>query len=313
MKIEDLIELYAHSPQAKALSEALSDTSKQHITINGLAASAASVLFAAAMRRSPQTVLFVLNDADEAGYFYHDMTQLTGTSGVLFFPGSTKARLTEKNSHPDAANEILRTEAMAALTSGNDKQLCVVTYPEAIAEEVVSREHMEQVTISVKAGDECDFAKLEERLRELGFTEVDYVYEPGQFAVRGSIVDVFSYSSEYPFRIDFFDDEVDSIRTFEVDSQLSKEKRDSAELVPEMKEGSEVTTSFFKFLPKNTIVAMKNRQYTSDIVGEDFDDEVKAFRTVEFGEVRGARFEVRGARFEVRGARCEVRGARCEV
>ena len=260
MKIEDLIELYAHSPQAKALSGALSDTSKQHITINGLAASAASVLFAAAMRRSPQTVLFVLNDADEAGYFYHDMTQLTGTSGVLFFPGSTKARLTEKNSHPDAANEILRTEAMAALTSGNDKQLCVVTYPEAIAEDVVSREHMEQVTISVKAGEECDFAKLEERLRELGFTEVDYVYEPGQFAV-------------------------------EVDSQLSKEKRDSAELVPEMKEGSEVTTSFFKFLPKNTIVAMKNRQYTSDIVGEDFDDEVKAFRTVEFGMIRGERRE----------------------
>ena len=307
MKIEDLIELYAHSPQAKALSEALSDTSKQHITINGLAASAASVLFAAAMRRSPQTVLFVLNDADEAGYFYHDMTQLTGTSGVLFFPGSTKARLTEKNSHPDAANEILRTEAMAALTSGNDKQLCVVTYPEAIAEEVVSREHMEQVTISVKTGEECDFAKLEERLRELGFTEVDYVYEPGQFAVRGSIVDVFSYSSEYPFRIDFFGDEVDSIRTFEVDSQLSKEKRDSAELVPEMKEGSEVTTSFFKFLPKNTIVAMKNRQYTSDIVGEDFDDEVKAFRTVEFGMIRGERREERG---EIRGARCEVN---CEI
>ena len=307
MKIEDLIELYAHSPQAKALSEALGDTSKQHITINGLAASAASVLFAAAMRRSPQTILFVLNDADEAGYFYHDMTQLTGTSGVLFFPGSTKARLTEKNSHPDAANEILRTEAMAALTSGNDKQLCVVTYPEAIAEEVVSREHMEQVTISVKAGEECDFAKLEERLRELGFTEVDYVYEPGQFAVRGSIVDVFSYSSEYPFRIDFFGDEVDSIRTFEVDSQLSKEKRDSAELVPEMKEGSEVTTSFFKFLPKNTIVAMKNRQYTSDIVGEDFDDEVKAFRMVEFGMIRGERREERG---EVRGARCEVN---CEI
>ena len=307
MKIEDLIELYAHSPQAKALSEALSDTSKQYITINGLAASAASVLFAAAMRRSPQMVLFVLNDADEAGYFYHDMTQLTGTSGVLFFPGSTKARLTEKNSHPDAANEILRTEAMAALTSGNDKQLCVVTYPEAIAEEVVSREHMEQVTISVKAGEECDFAKLEERLRELGFTEVDYVYEPGQFAVRGSIVDVFSYSSEYPFRIDFFGDEVDSIRTFEVDSQLSKEKRDSAELVPEMKEGSEVTTSFFKFLPKDTIVAMKNRQYTSDIVGEDFDDEVKAFRTVEFGMIRGERREERG---EIRGARCEVN---CEI
>ena len=325
MKIEDLIELYAHSPQAKALSGALSDTSKQHITINGLAASAASVLFAAAMRRSPQTVLFVLNDADEAGYFYHDMTQLTGTSGVLFFPGSTKARLTEKNSHPDAANEILRTEAMAALTSGNDKQLCVVTYPEAIAEEVVSREHMEQVTISVKAGEECDFAKLEERLRELGFTEVDYVYEPGQFAVRGSIVDVFSYSSEYPFRIDFFGDEVDSIRTFEVDSQLSKEKRDSAELVPEMKEGSEVTTSFFKFLPKNTIVAMKNRQYTSDIVGEDFDDEVKAFRTVEFGMIRGERSSGnRRSRFASRRMRGEemetgrqgVQGdkeARCEV
>ena len=314
MKIEDLIELYAHSPQAKALSGALSDTSKQHITINGLAASAASVLFAAAMRRSPQTILFVLNDADEAGYFYHDMTQLTGTSGVLFFPGSTKARLTEKNSHPDAANEILRTEAMAALTSGNDKQLCVVTYPEAIAEEVVSREHMEQVTISVKAGEECDFAKLEERLRELGFTEVDYVYEPGQFAVRGSIVDVFSYSSEYPFRIDFFGDEVDSIRTFEVDSQLSKEKRDSAELVPEMKEGSEMTTSFFKFLPKNTIVAMKNRQYTSDIVGEDFDDEVKAFRTVEFGMIRGERREERGEEMETgrQGVQGEVT-VNCEI
>ena len=285
MKIEELIELYAHSPQAADLASALSNTNIQRLSIDGISASAAPVLFAAATHRTPSTILFVLNDADEAGYFYHDLTQLevNGTcSEVLFFPASARSGRVKKDARPDAANEILRTEVLATLNNSR-KKMFIVTYPEALAEKVVARETMSEQTVTLKVGESHNMMSLEERLRELGFNEVDYVYEPGQFAVRGSIVDVFSFSHEYPFRIDFFGDDIDSIRTFEVDTQLSKDKKEWAELVPEMAECEAGQTSFLSFLPEDTSLAIKNLQIVSDIVGEDLDDVVDRLRIIEFG------------------------------
>ena len=285
MKIEELIELYAHSPQAAELASALSNTNIQRLSIDGISASAAPVLFAAATHRTPSTILFVLNDADEAGYFYHDLTQLevNGTcSEVLFFPASARSGRVKKDARPDAANEILRTEVLATLNNSR-KKMFIVTYPEALAEKVVARETMSEQTVTLKVGESHNMTSLEERLRELGFNEVDYVYEPGQFAVRGSIVDVFSFSHEYPFRIDFFGDDIDSIRTFEVDTQLSKDKKEWAELVPEMAECEAGQTSFLSFLPEDTSLAIKNLQIVSDIVGEDLDDVVDRLRIIEFG------------------------------
>ncbi len=241
MKIQDLLQLYAKSPQAGALAKVLEDSSVKSVFLQGLVASSAPVLFASVADRCRQTVLFVLQDADEAGYFYHDLTQMLGKERVFFFPSSYRRQV--KYAQRDAANEILRTEVLGMLSSTVDNgelmaqsasPLYVVTHPEALSELVVSKQKLDERTIVLKKGQTTDVTELEHSLRELGFHEVDYVYEPGQFAVRGSIVDVYSYSSEYPFRIDFFGDDIDSIRTFEVQNQLSRDKRQQIEIVPEL-------------------------------------------------------------------------------
>ena len=273
MKIQDLLTIYAKSPQAGALAKVLEDSSVKSVFLQGLVASATPVLFASVAKLCPKTVLFVLQDADEAGYFYHDLTQMLGQESVLFFPSSYRRQV--KYAQRDAANEILRTEVLGRLTSQPatlDSQLYIVTHPEALSELVVSKKKLNERTIVLKAGQTTDVTGLEQSLRELGFNEVDYVYEPGQFAVRGSIVDVYSYSSEYPFRIDFFGDEIDSIRTFEVQNQLSKERRQQVEIVPELATMSSEKTSFMSFLPADTVLVMKDLLYVRDVIDRIYQD-----------------------------------------
>ena len=197
---------------------------------------------------------------EEAGYFYHDLTQILGTEQVLFFPSSFRRAI--KYGQKDAANEILRTEVLSRLQKG-EEGLCVVTYPDALAEKVVSRKELGENTLKLYAGERVDMDFVTDVLRSYGFEYVDYVYEPGQYAVRGSIIDVFSFSSEYPFRIDFFGDEVESIRTFEVETQLSKEKKESIVIVPDLshsleKRGSGGMVSFLDFLPSDSLLAMRD-------------------------------------------------------
>ena len=280
MKIEDLLLLYGQSQQVRALAKSLEDESVKTVFVQGLVASAAPVLFASAAPQLRLPVLFVLNDAEEAGYFYHDLTQMLGTERVLFFPSSFRRSV--KYGQRDAANEILRTEVLSRLSAchhENDssepslpqgQSLFIVTHPEALAELVISKKQLDERSLQLSVGDIHDITDLEKRLRELGFTMSDYVYEPGQYAIRGSIVDVFSYSSEYPFRLDFFGDEVDSIRTFEVQSQLSRDKRKTAEIVPELK-SSTSRISFLSFLPSNTLVATKDVLFLRDIIDRTYE------------------------------------------
>ena len=271
MKIEDLIDLYAQSPQSAALAKALGDVSVRNVSVEGLTASAAAVLFASLTRRTSQTILFILPDADEAGYFYQDMVQMLGRKGdgepgrqgdrgeVLFFPSSYRRQV--KYGQRDAANEILRTEVLARLStppSTPKTPLYIVTHPEALAELVVSKRKFDERSLQLRKGEVKNVTELEKTLREFGFQEVDYVYEPGQFALRGSILDIYSFSHEYPFRLDFFGDEIDSIRTFEVESQLSRDRRDTVEIVPELAGESSEQVSFMKFLPADTVVAAKD-------------------------------------------------------
>ena len=159
--------------------------------------------------RLRRTCLFVLNDAEEAGYFYHDLTQMLGTANVLFFPSAYRRQV--KYGQRDAANEILRTEVLSRLSAAACDGACmsslyVVTCPEAMSELVVSNKHLDDRTLPLRVGEEHDIVEIEKTMRSYGFKEVDYVYEPGQFAVRGSILDVYSYSNEYPYRVDFFGD-----------------------------------------------------------------------------------------------------------
>ncbi len=241
--------------------------------VGGLKGSSAAMLFSSVADRSMVNglFLFVLDDQDEAGYFYHDMLQALGDEHVLFFPSSYRRAI--KYNQKDEANEILRTEVLTRLQARTENEvLYVVTYPDAISEKVVSERVLSDNTIPIHVGESVDLSKLERRLLDLGMQHTDYVYEPGQFAVRGSIVDVYSYSSEIPYRIDFFGDEVDSIRSFDVQTQLSKDRVQSMTIVPEMQSDATERVPLFEFLPVNTIVVCHDVVYVCEKVGKIYEE-----------------------------------------
>ena len=255
MDITELQHIYATHPNVKGLAKQLENSSVRTFFLGGLHASASPLFFSSLWQHVSQTLVFILNDMEEAGYFYHDLTQINGEENVLFFPSSYRRAI--KYGQKDAGNEILRTEVLSRIQKGDN--LCIVTCPEAVAEKVVSSRELSNRTLKLEVGGHTEVDTIMDILADFGFERVDYVYEPGQYALRGSIVDVFSYASEYPYRIDFFGDEIDSIRTFEVDTQLSKEKKQSIAIVPELNvSGSGEFVSFFEFIPKDSILAMKD-------------------------------------------------------
>lgn len=281
LEIDKIQQLYGSAPQAGALAKALGDDSLKTVFLQGLMASATPLLFAAVAPRLRGTFVFILPDADEAGYFYHDLTQVMGTADVLFFPSSYRRAV--KYGQKDAANEILRTEVLARLASRQDiagaggvagppTALFIVTHPGAVAELVVSKKQLDDRRVSLKTGQNIDITDVEHRLRGLGFRQEDYVYEPGQFAVRGSILDVYSFSCELPYRIDFFGDEIDTIRTFEVQDQLSKDRKQEVEIVPELAAGASDKQSFLGFLPAGAVLVMKDFAYVHDAIDKIYQE-----------------------------------------
>lgn len=226
------------------------------------------MFFGSMKTRLKRSVLFVLDDADEAGYFYHDLTQMLGQESVFFFPSSYRRAV--KYGQRDAANEILRTEVLARLSAGNP--IFIVSYPDALAELVVSKQHLDEKILKLSVGQQIPQVDVVHQLRDFKLQEVDYVYEPGQFAVRGSIIDVYSYSCEFPFRIDFFGDEIDTIRTFNIEDQLSKDKRESIEVVPELATGQTVKQCFLQFLDPSALVVMKDYTYLHDCIEKIYND-----------------------------------------
>lgn len=274
MDIQDIKQLYAKAPGTIALCKLLQENRGSNIFLQGQQASATPLLFAAVATEIKQTFLFVLQDADEAGYFYHDLTQVMGTQNVLFFPSSFKRSV--KYGQRDSANEILRTEVLARVSARDNQateSLLIISYPEALSELVVSKQHLDERRLSLKTGQQqIDITDIAHKLREYGFQEVDYVYEPGQYSVRGSILDVYSFSCENPFRIDFFGREIDTIRTFEVQDQLSKDKLNEIEIVPELATLTTERVSFLNFLPSNSVMVYKDFAYIRDVIAHVYDE-----------------------------------------
>ena len=311
MTISELQNVYAAHPNTKGMISVLKDSSIKTIYLGGVHASCVSLFFSSFIKENPSVYVFVLNDCEEAGYFYHDMVQANGDTDILFFPSSYRRAI--KYGQKDAANEILRTEVLSRLEKRDN--VAVVTYPEALAEKVVSKKLLTDKTISLKVGMNVETDAIAAQLVALGFSHVDYVYEPGQFATRGSILDVFSFASEYPYRIDFFGDEIDSIRTFEVDSQLSKEKKTAVGIVPELTGVTGDSVTFLDFLPPQALLCVKDLLWVREriqsiheevlssqaiaaaeegntelpdiqktiIEGTDFTDKALDFRRVDFG------------------------------
>ncbi len=283
MTLADLSGLYGGLVQTKALIKELAGKRGGNVFLQGLRASSAPLLFSVvAQTGGKPCLLLILNDQEEAAYFYHDMVQTMGDEQVLYFPSAY--RRAAKYGQKDDASEILRTEVLSRLTTiepGN-ATLVVVTSADALAEKVVSKSCLEDKSIQVQTGETLDREELQNLLLELGFNRVDYVYEPGQFALRGSILDVFSFSSEYPYRLDFFGDDIDSIRQFSVDTQLSTDKKESVVIVPDMDKIEGAQVSLMDFLPQDTVMAVRDLLLTADrmttIAGEVSDHESLAAR-----------------------------------
>ena len=262
MNLKEADNLFAGDGRVAALQGALADRKARRISLQGLPGSAAAMLFAA-LPKQKQPLLIVADDQTEAGYLYHDLCQIDGEENTCIFPSGYRRDI--KYGQTDAPSQILRTEVLDRL-GGKRRPLRIVASPEALAEKVADTARLDAGRLEVKTGGKIAISKLAERLRELGFTPAEYVYEPGQYARRGSIVDVYSYSCELPYRIDFFDDEIDSIRTFDVETQLSDRRLDSATIVSPAASDAEGGISLLEFLGDKVVIACRDPQFVKERV-----------------------------------------------
>lgn len=278
MQLSELIQLFQHHPGVKALERCWTEQSPL-VFLDGLQGSAAPVMLAATAQEAQGLYVVVMNDEEEAGYFYNDLRQLLGDAAVLFLPSSYRRAV--KYGHRDAANEILRTDVLSKLTrlmtksekGDQNSALFVVTFPAALAEKVASPKAMDEQTLTLSVGQEQDVTVFVKALEELGFKRRDYVYEPGEYALRGSILDIFSYASEYPFRVDFFGDDIESIRTFEVQTQLSQEVCSTISIVPDVESETAVGSlvPITDYLPPHTTIVAKDLPFVGEVVNRIFE------------------------------------------
>jgi transcription-repair coupling factor (superfamily II helicase) len=261
MVLKEVAELFATASRCAAVESLLADRKSRRVMLSGLVGSAMPMLLSG-LKKGKTPLLVVADDATEAGYIYHDLMQIVG-EGASIFPSGYKRDI--KYGQIDAPSQILRTETLDAL-SGKRQPRWVVTYPEALAEKVADSSNLDKNRIIIHRGDKVILTDLLIRLRELDFKETDYVYEPGQFARRGSIVDIYSYSGELPYRIDFFDDEVDSIRTFNIETQLSERKVDDVSIVAPgaSEQGSGI--SLLEFMGDKRVIVCRSPQFVVDRV-----------------------------------------------
>ena len=276
MDISILLKLFGTKTNVAAASKLLSEV--KTLSIKGLHGSSKPLFAASLYNRAPNPYLYILNNLENAGYFYHDLTQLLNDKEVLFFPSGYKRAA--KYGQLDPANEILRTEVLERLQK-NDKEYIIVTYPDAIAEKVISQSTLKQNTLTVSVSEHIGSEAISKKLDAYQFEYVDYVYEPGQYATRGSILDVFSYSSEFPYRIDFFGDEVETIRSFDIDSQLSQQSFDQIRIVPHFGSEKVKDSTLFDALNPNTIIGFEDMQWIDSRVESVFSDELKIDLDVE--------------------------------
>ena len=276
MELNELLSLFDHHPGVLRLREQLS-ARRPRVRLEGLRGSSAAVVLGAAAQTSSDFFLVVGDDEEEAAYFYNDLRQLLGEHTVLFLPSSYRRAV--KYGHRDTAGEILRTDVLSRLSgraAGDEagEPLFVVTFPAALAERVAPRVSLSARSLSLKVGESHDVIELTHRLEELGFRRKDYVYEPGEYALRGSILDIFSYASEYPYRIDFFGDEVESVHSFEVQTQLSRSVVEGAQIVPNVEgdASSEQLVPITDYFSQEPVVVAHDLQFVCDRVQQIFDE-----------------------------------------
>jgi transcription-repair coupling factor (superfamily II helicase) len=255
-----LKEIYKQHPSFRRLEELLSSGSNEPVNITGLTGSSKAIVMAGALTEQPTTHLVILPEKEDAAYFYNDLVSMLGEDNIFFFPSTYKRSVMYDQTEP--ANIILRTEVLNYLGSGHRKCI-IVTYPESLMEKVISKANLKKSTFQIKKGAKLSIEFLEEVLREYNFKRTDFVYEPGQYSVRGSITDLFSYSSDMPYRIDFFGEEIDSIRTFNPDDQLSVSLLNEIQVIPDIHDLTlqEINDTFLDFIPPSSVIWSENFGY----------------------------------------------------
>ncbi len=278
MSKNQLSQHFAKSSALGKLGEAIahSQEQKQNIQAKGLIGSALSFAISHTFATANAPLLIIMNDKEEAAYFLNDLEQLRKEENVLFYPGSY--RRPYQIEETDNANILLRAEVLNRINS-RKKSALLVTYPDALFEKVVTRKELDRQTLKITVNDKLSLDFVNEMLFEYKFKRVDFVTEPGEFSVRGGIVDVFSFSHDEPYRVEFFGDEVDSIRTFDVESQLSTGQVKKVSVMPNLENKGlmEIRESFLDYISAKTVVFIKNRSLLVDRTDKNFAKAEEAF------------------------------------
>lgn len=249
------------------------DNNNKRVFFSGLAGSAKALAIGSINTKKKVQILFVANNKDDAHYFHSDMLSILGNDNAILLPSSYKR--SAKYGQTDRENIVYRFETLEKIN--DDKQpKVIITYPEALVEKVVKAKTISDSKLNIKVGDKLSSDFVNDFLIEYMFERVDFVYEPGQFALRGSIIDIFSYSQDTPYRIDFFDDEVESIRTFDIESQISIEKKENVSIVPNLQAESKELISIFDFISKDTILAVSDANIIKDYLDDTYNSVVEA-------------------------------------
>ncbi|MDP4223892.1 MAG: transcription-repair coupling factor [Bacteroidota bacterium] len=307
MKRNEAGDLYNNHAGLQQLLELLHKESIERIRLEGLYGSSKSLILGSVFEKIQTTILAVLPEKEDAAYLYNDLVAVAGDEPVFFFPSTYKRSVQYEQTEP--ANIVLRTEVLNHLASGKRKGI-IITHPESVMEKVISKRNLKKNTFQISKGDKLSLEFLEEMLHEYNFTRVDFVYEPGQYSIRGSIADVFSYSADLPYRIDFFGEEVDSIRTFNTDDQLSVEIKNHISIIPNIQDISleEINDSFSDFLPPSAVICLEDSMFIKEridniysqtsqreksgeiagktdlvMTGSRFIEECRKFKTIELG------------------------------
>lgn len=258
MKPSSLFTTYEHSAKVTQLADALSEAANK-VHCKGLMNSATSIVIQSVFKKADKPFLLLFNEKEEAAYYLNDLEQMLGQNDVLFYPSSY--RRPYQIEETDNANVLLRSEVLNRINS-RKKPAIIVSYPEALFEKVVTRKELEKNTLKISVGDQVSIDFINEVLFEYDFKRVDFITEPGEFSVRGGIVDVFSFSNDNPYRIEFFGNEVDSIRTFDVESQLSVEKQNKITIIPNLENKfiKENRESFLDYISDKTVLWIENTE-----------------------------------------------------
>ncbi|NVO11365.1 MAG: transcription-repair coupling factor [Bacteroidales bacterium] len=261
--IDSILELYLSNRNTLQITDNIQSNPQANIYLKGLAGSSIGIVASACIKKLERPFLFILNDKEEAAYFFNDLSNILSPEQIFFFPSSYKRSVQYGQTLPEAV--IQRTDVLnllPRLSHNPNSSIAIVTYPDALFEKVVTIENLERNTLIIKKGEKIPPSFITDLLEEYGFERVEFVYEPGQYSIRGSIVDIFSFSSSFPYRVDFFGDEVESIRVFDVEDQLSKEQLNEITIVPNMHVGAESLSRVFltKALPNSTSTWAKSSE-----------------------------------------------------